>query len=81
MQKRTPIRMCIVCRGRFEQDKLLRLQYIDGELVRHTKIGRSFYICRECMGSKNLTKKLSSFLKIPKTETEHICEKLKETAF
>lgn len=71
----------MVCRGRFAQSDLTRVQYINGELVKFTKIGRSFYICKDCVDSKQLTKKLSSFLKIPKTEAETNCAKLKEIVF
>ncbi len=73
--------MCIVCRKRFLQTELKRLQYIDGKLTKFTKSGRSFYLCTECLDSKQLTKRLSSFLKIPKTDAETICAKLKESDF
>lgn len=81
MDKHQPTRMCIVCRGRFAQGSLKRLQYVDGEIKKFTKFGRSFYLCAECIDSKQLIKKLSSFLKIPKTEAETTCAKLKETVF
>ncbi|MDD3468325.1 MAG: hypothetical protein PHE67_14365 [Campylobacterales bacterium] len=49
--------------------------------MKFTKVGRSFYICKDCVDSKQLTKKLPSFLKIPKTEAETTCVKLKEIVF
>ncbi|HOI83574.1 MAG TPA: DUF448 domain-containing protein [Campylobacterales bacterium] len=81
MNKHNPVRMCIVCRNRFLQGELKRLQYIDGNIKEFTKSGRSFYLCTECLGSKQLTKRLSSFLKIPKTDAETICARLKESDF
>jgi|APHig6443717817_1056837.scaffolds.fasta_scaffold00166_45 uncharacterized protein len=73
--------MCIVCRKRFSQRELKRFQYIDGSVKKFTKSGRSFYLCIECTDSKQLIKKFSSFLKIPKTDAEMICANLKETIF
>jgi len=81
MNKQHPVRMCIVCRKRFLQHELKRFQYIDGGLKEFTKSGRSFYLCGDCISSKQLIKKFSSFLKIPKTDAETICAKLKETIF
>lgn len=54
-----PIRMCISCRERDTQEKLLRLQYVDGSLERFTGRGRSFYICENCLTQE---KKLSKAL-------------------
>lgn len=44
-----PLRMCISCRKREEQDKLCRLQCIDGSLESFSGKGRSFYICENCI--------------------------------
>ncbi|QOG13290.1 DUF448 domain-containing protein [Arcobacter sp. FWKO B] len=41
--------MCIVCRNRFQQKELLRLQCIEQSLVLFTGTKRSFYICKECL--------------------------------
>ena len=41
--------MCIICRGRYEQNTLIRLQLHNGKLVEFTKVGRSSYICIDCM--------------------------------
>lgn len=53
--------MCVVCRERFCQETLLRLQCQDGNLQRFGGSGRSFYICETCQESqtKQLTKALS----------------------
>jgi predicted RNA-binding protein YlxR (DUF448 family) len=44
-----PTRMCISCRQRDVQEKLLRLQCIDSLLEIFQKKGRSFYLCNECL--------------------------------
>lgn len=49
-----PIRMCVVCRYRFEQQELLRLGCKDGILMRHDGIGRSFYICDFCQTKEKM---------------------------
>jgi len=54
-----PLRMCISCRIREEQDKLLRLQCIDNSIEVFKGSGRSFYICRNCISvEKKVTKAL-----------------------
>jgi len=58
--------MCIVCRGRFGQSDLLRFQCIDGDIIKYTNSGRSFYMCRECIerrDRKKLIKRLSAICK------------------
>lgn len=59
------LRMCIVCRNRFEQQKLLRLQCFEQSLVLFTGTKRSFYICQTCMGEdiKKLEKQFSRVCK------------------
>ncbi|EHP30700.1 protein containing DUF448 [Sulfurimonas gotlandica GD1] len=44
-----PIRMCVSCRERDTQDNLLRLQCIDGSIEIFKDIGRSFYLCENCI--------------------------------
>jgi predicted RNA-binding protein YlxR (DUF448 family) len=44
-----PIRMCIICRGRYEQNTLIRFQLHNGKLIEFTKVGRSSYICLDCI--------------------------------
>ena len=55
-----PIRMCITCRGRFEQNLLIRLQCKDKELSLFNNEGRSLYICSNCLEDTN---KISKSLK------------------
>jgi len=47
-----PIRMCASCRKRDTQDKLLRLQCIEGSLIKYSGIGRSFYLCEDCLSQE-----------------------------
>ncbi|WP_415398039.1 hypothetical protein [Sulfurimonas sp. CS5] len=44
-----PLRMCISCRNREAQSNLLRLQCIDGSIEVFKGIGRSFYLCQNCI--------------------------------
>lgn len=44
-----PLRMCISCRERDAQNKLLRLQCIDGSIEVFKGSGRSFYLCENCI--------------------------------
>ncbi len=44
-----PLRMCISCRDRQNQEKLLRLQCIDGSIEVFKGSGRSFYLCKNCL--------------------------------
>ncbi len=55
---KTPIRMCINCRNRFEQQKLIRMQCIQKRLTAFSNNGRSFYICKECSSLTITLKKL-----------------------
>jgi len=43
-----PIRMCIICKKRFFQSDLIRLQCKNLQIIHFTQIGRSFYLCKEC---------------------------------
>jgi len=55
----TPIRMCVSCRNRDTQSKMVRLQCIDGELNAFIGRGRSFYLCKNCL---DIDKKISKTL-------------------
>jgi predicted RNA-binding protein YlxR (DUF448 family) len=54
-----PIRMCVVCRERFAQNVLLRLQCRNGMVEPYGNEGRSFYMCRSCFGHKKTPGQLS----------------------
>ncbi|MCW8894780.1 MAG: hypothetical protein OQK48_00435 [Sulfurimonas sp.] len=44
-----PLRMCISCRQRDTQNKLLRLQCENSQLSLFRGTGRSFYLCEFCL--------------------------------
>ena len=44
-----PTRTCIICRGKFEQNDMLRLKCKEKKLVLFDNNGRSFYICNDCL--------------------------------
>ncbi len=71
-----PIRMCIICRGRFKQNSLARFQIHDKKIIKYSKKGRSFYICSECMSlnEMRLIKVLNSKLKLKYKKIEEFGE-------
>ncbi|ARR01185.1 MULTISPECIES: hypothetical protein [Campylobacter] len=58
-----PIRMCVVCKGRFHQKELYKFRSLNGEIVRNLGSARSFYICINCINKdpKDLKKPLAKF--------------------
>ena len=44
-----PTRMCLSCRNREAQNNLFRLQCKDGEITSFNGVGRSFYLCKNCL--------------------------------
>ncbi|PAF53205.1 hypothetical protein BKH42_07330 [Helicobacter sp. 13S00482-2] len=71
------VRMCVCCRKRFGQNKLIRLKTDGTKIVFFDGIGRSFYICEECIGSEKIIGSLIRLKNIPKDKniiTEHIKE-------
>lgn len=67
-----PIRMCILCRQRFEQNLLLRFQVNNEKIIEFTQRGRSFYICEECLrhDSEKLIKLLNMKLRLKNKNIE-----------
>lgn len=54
-----PVRMCVVCRERFAQVELVRLQCRNGKLEPYANEGRSFYLCHLCVDHKKAPGQLS----------------------
>ena len=52
-----PTRMCISCRERETQEELLRIQCKEGSLEIFRKVGRSFYLCYNCLENDKKTSK------------------------
>lgn len=73
-----PIRMCIVCRGRFPQAQLIRLQYKDSTLMKFSGIGRSFYLCPCCKEIPKTNDCIARVCKLDKKHKETIKFALKE---
>ncbi len=75
-----PIRMCIICRERFSQNFLYRFQKIDESIVLYKELGRSFYICENCIKHKeNKIKKIvMNRLRVKSKNIEEFGKILKE---
>ena len=70
--------MCVVCRGRFPQKDLIRLQCFDNDLIYFRGEGRSFYICNNCIDNKRLVKYISKLCKTSKEDAKEKLEKIKK---
>jgi len=75
MKKSQPIRMCITCRNRHPQKSLIRLKQDGKEIVAFDGIGRSFYLCVQCIQNE---KKVKGLVKRFKQDEEHFTKLLKE---
>ncbi len=53
----TAIRMCIVCKQRFEQKKLFRFWLENGAAILNSKKGRSLYMCENCLKTNDFKTK------------------------
>jgi predicted RNA-binding protein YlxR (DUF448 family) len=72
-----PQRMCVACRGRFEQKTLFRLQCKEQHLSYHSGFGRSFYLCPICMeDEKKVTRSLARVCK--SGDMKYLSTQLKE---
>jgi predicted RNA-binding protein YlxR (DUF448 family) len=61
-----PLRMCISCRQRETQAKLIRLQCENAQLSLFKGNGRSFYLCKLCLeNQKKVLKALMRQCKSP----------------
>ncbi len=72
-----PIRTCVACRVKEAQQKLTRLQCVDGNLTAFSGCGRSFYLCKNCLKEeKKLTKALMRQCRT--SQKDKLMNKLKE---
>lgn len=57
--------MCIVCKGRYEKQKLHRFQIKNSQIITKVEFGRSLYICDLCLeeDDKKLQKSLMKICK------------------
>ena len=73
MKKSQPIRMCIACRSRHPQNTLIRLKLSGKEVVAFDGLGRSFYLCDECVQNE---KKVKGLVKRFKQDSEQFIKLL-----
>jgi len=66
MEKHQPIRMCVVCRKRFFQSELNRLQCENSKLIKFKGSGRSFYVCKNCVSHKKFIQYIAKKCNISK---------------
>ena len=72
--------MCVNCRSREAQNKLIRLKCVNKIITKHNGNGRSFYICLACLDNKKLKRSLSRECKSNLEDFEKTVEQLKEIA-
>lgn len=77
---KTPIRMCVCCRGRFAQAMLYRLQYLpqSRRLITYNGLGRSFYLCKSCADNERAIVALCRVCRIDKKQKQILSDNLKE---
>jgi predicted RNA-binding protein YlxR (DUF448 family) len=78
MRKNEPIRMCIVCRERELQKKLIRLQQDNNNIFPYTGQGRSFYLCKICGTDEKKIKGLTKRFRLSTDDSERFVKYLKE---
>jgi len=78
MQKNEPIRMCIACRERDLQKKLIRLQQDNNNIFPYTGQGRSFYLCSICSENEKKIKGLVKRFRLSTDDSERFVKYLKE---
>lgn len=70
--------MCILCKERFDQHDLLRLQCKNQSIIKFSGEGRSFYICQKCKDDKHIGIAISKTCRKNKKEKEKYLNQLKE---
>ena len=75
MKKLQPTRMCIACRSRHPQNTLIRLKQSGKDVIAFDGLGRSFYLCAECVKNE---KKVKGLVKRFKQDAEYFTKLLKE---
>ncbi len=78
MRKNEPIRMCIACRERELQKKLIRLQQNNNNISPYIGQGRSFYLCNICGKNEKKIKGLTKRFKLSTDDSERFVKYLKE---
>jgi predicted RNA-binding protein YlxR (DUF448 family) len=70
--------MCIACRVRELQQKLIRLQQDDNTIIPYRGQGRSFYLCSDCSRSDKKVRGLIKRFRLSKDDSLKLIEYLKE---
>ena len=78
MRKNEPIRMCIACRERDLQQKLIRLQQNNNQIFPYMGKGRSFYLCGICGENEKKIKGLIKRFRLSADDSERFVKYLKE---
>ncbi len=76
MKKSNPIRMCITCRKRESQKKMIRFQATNDGIVLYKGFGRSMYMCRECSVTKRRVKALQKRFRLDNGALDSILKEL-----
>ena len=70
--------MCVSCRKRAYQKELIRFQKNGDSAQAFSGVGRSFYICLDCLkNDKHILNKISGRLKINITSLEEVIKELR----
>ncbi len=70
--KHKPVRMCIICRNRYFQSELNRLQCENNKLIRFSGVKKSFYVCNNCINSKKFINYISKICKTNRNEAKEM---------
>jgi predicted RNA-binding protein YlxR (DUF448 family) len=70
--------MCIACRERELQKKLIRLQQDNNNIFPYTGQGRSFYLCGICGENERKIKGLTKRFRLSTDDSERFVKYLKE---
>ena len=70
-----------MCRDRLSRKEMLRLQCQNKEIITFSGVGRSFYICKNCINDKKLDKIIQKICKTDKTNSKILISKIKEIEF
>jgi predicted RNA-binding protein YlxR (DUF448 family) len=68
--------MCIACRKRDYQKNLIRFQIKDKKISPFSGVGRSSYLCKECINDKKRLKQLSKRFLIEIDSLEKLLKEL-----
>jgi len=76
MLKLKPIRMCISCREKFLRTDLIRLQVEDENIILHSGVKRSFYLCKTCASNQKKQIGLAKRFKVKETNVQELLKEI-----